>query len=416
MPDFESTNHAGSARANDSQSGRARRRLGQTCAVVLGLASGPAGLAPEARQLVQRASVLAGGRRQLGYFPEHPAERIVFGADLGGAIEAIRQRLDAGQDVVVLASGDPLLYGIGATLVRELGPERVAIHPAASNVQLAFAAVGEPWHDAVVLSAHGRPLGGIIPAALAATKMAVLSDAASTPAAIARALLEAGMEDCRAVVCERLPEGRLTDTRLSELPGREFDLLNVLLLFRKPADVRLRFGRPDGEFESLRGQITKAEVRAVTLSKLRLAPAGVLWDIGAGSGSVAIEAGRLIPRGQVYAVERDPEQQACLARNIRRHGATNVHIVEGEAPQALEGLPWPDSVFVGGSGGRLDELLAALPRPFVINLAVLEHVGKVLDRFPAAEVVQLSAARGAGAAQGSRLRALNPVFIVSVPK
>ena len=369
-----------------------------------------------ARQ-VQKADVLAGGQRQLAQFPHFEGRRIVVQADTVSVVAEIRAAVEAGQRVVVLASGDPLLYGIGATLVRELGADRVRIEPGISSVQLAFARISEPWHDAAILSAHGRPLAEIVPQALASVKMAILTDATATPATIAGALLEAGMEDCRAVVGESLghAEERIVETRLRQLPGQEFAPLNVLLLFRSAESVRLDFGRSEQDFESVRGQITKAEVRAVALSKLRLSTAGVLWDIGAGSGALAIEAARLMPRGRVYAIERDAGQLACLRRNAARLGAGNLQVIEGEAPEALAGLPAPQSVFIGGTGGRLADVLAAVPTPFTINLAVLEHVGTVLNRFPNAEVVQLAISRSTAVPGGHRLAALNPVYILTVP-
>ena len=370
--------------------------------------------------LLRDATLVAGGKRHLreaGDRFSSRAQRIELASDLRGAIEAIRHAADDGERVVVLASGDPLLFGIGATLVRELGRDRVRVIPGVSSVQLAFAAVGEAWHDATILSAHGRPIDDVVPAALCATKMAILTDAQSTPGALAEALVRAGVEDCRAVVCERLgyPDQDIIETTLIGLAERDVDPLNVVLLFREPSDVRLRFGRPDEQFQSVRGQITKAEVRAVTLSKLRLAPVGVLWDVGAGSGALSVEAAGLMPRGTVYAVERDPEQVECVRRNAALYGATNVRIVEGEAPAALEGLPKPDSVFLGGNGGGLERLMDALPRPFVTNLAMIEHVSLVLRRFPEAEVTQIAAARSQAIGDGHRLAALNPVYIVSVP-
>jgi precorrin-6Y C5,15-methyltransferase (decarboxylating) len=372
----------------------------------------PSALTDEARRVLAEAAVLAGGERQLALFPEHPAQRVVLASNVTAQVRQLR-----GERIVVLASGDPLLYGIGATLVRELGRDQVRILPAVSSVALAFARLGVPWHDATVLSAHGRPLEGIVPAALASAKLAVLTDDRATPPAIAQALIAAGMEDCRAAVCERLgePGERILNTTLHALPGQRFDRLNVLVLLREPEAPRLVFGRPDEDFESVRGQVTKAEVRAVALARLRLPPAGVLWDVGAGSGALAIEAARLMPRGAVYAIERDPEQRACLARNVERHSAHNVHVVEGEAPEALPGLPRPGAVFLGGSGGRLAELLEALPRPFVANLAVLEHVNTVLQRFPTATLTQLSVSRSSPIGGGHRLASLNPVFIVEVP-
>lgn len=386
---------------------------------VIGIApNGRNSLALEAAEVVETANLLIGGKRQLSYFPEHSARKITLGADLSKAVGPIRRAMSRGKSVVVLASGDPMLYGIGVMLTRELGVERVDVYPSASSVQLAFGRLGEPWHDAGILSAHGRPIANIIPSALVSVKLAILTDSQNTPSAIAGVLIDAGVEDCRAVVCEQLgsADERIVETSLHALPGQEFDPLNVLLLLRQPQHVRLHFGSQDGEFESVRGQITKAEVRAVTLSKLGLPPHGVLWDIGAGSGSVSIEAARLMTRGLVYAIERDPEQRACMERNLVRHGSANVRLVPGEAPDVLADLPAPDSVFVGGAGGRLSDLLEILPRPFVINLAVPEHLSQVLQRFPESEVVQLNVSRSTPVAAGHRLSALNPVFVVTVPK
>ncbi len=370
--------------------------------------------------LPQEATVVAAGKRHLQELAAHlpkQAQRIELASEISTSIQAIAEAAEAGERVVVLASGDPLLFGIGASLIRELGKDRVRIMPAVSSVQMAFAAAGEPWHDATILSAHGRPRSDIVAPALHATKLAILTDDRSTPDEIARLLLDAGMEDCRAVVCERLgyPDERVTDTMLAALVGQRFDRLNVLLLFRDIAAPRLRFGRPDAEFEAVRGQITKAEVRAVTLSKLRLPAQGVLWDVGAGSGALAIDAASLMPYGQVWAVERDPEQRFTLHENIARHSAWNVHVRAGEAPAALQGLPKPDAVFVGGNGGGLLPLLEAVPRPFVTNMAIIEHVSTVLQRFPNAEVTQLNVSRSQPIGDGHRLAAMNPVFIVAVP-
>lgn len=186
-------------------------------------------------------------------------------------------------------------------------------------------------------------------------------------------------------------------------------------------------GLPDDAFEQrrpLRGQITKREVRAVSLYLLRLRSDSVVWDIGAGTGSVAIEAGRIARRGSVYAVERDPESAGLLRRNVERLAYCNVKVVHDEAPQALEGLPDPDSVFIGGSGGQLAGILdAAITRlkhdgRLVVNLAVLERTSEVYhwlkDKGMMVELSNISAARGKEMADGAlRLEALNPVFIVA---
>ncbi|MFN8556888.1 MAG: precorrin-6y C5,15-methyltransferase (decarboxylating) subunit CbiE [Dehalococcoidia bacterium] len=208
---------------------------------------GPAGLGAEARALLAHADLVCGGHRHLGLLSggaKAGARLMPITADLDGLVAAIENARQEGGCAVVLASGDPLFFGIGEALGRRLGREALHVLPAPSSVQLAFARIGLSWQDAEVLSAHGRPLGRILGRAMAATKMAVLTDETNTPAAVARALLNGGMEDARAAVGEHLggPRERVTRGVLSEIAGREFARLNVLIVEREPAMVR--WGRP----------------------------------------------------------------------------------------------------------------------------------------------------------------------------
>lgn len=391
---------------------------------VVGIAdAGAESLLPPARAAVEAAAVLCGGERHLGFFPSHPGERVVIKADL----EALYARLACeDRPVAVLASGDPLWYGIGPLLVQRFGQRRVRVFPNLSAVQLAFARLGLAWHDAVFLSAHGRPLDSILPRALMAAKAVVLTDGVNTPSAVAAALLAAGSDDAQVHVFEHLggPAERHTETTLSGLAGHRFDPLNLVVLLRPHSARPYPLGLPDACYAHRRGQITKAEVRAVSISKLGLRHDAVVWDVGAGCGSVAVEAASLAWAGTVYAVERDPAQVALLRQNRTAFGAGNVTVVEGEAPEALAGLPTPDAVFVGGSGGRLEAILDAVgaairPRGrTVLNLVALEHVGTVLGwaraRGRAASVAQVSAAVSADTAGLTRLSAQNPVFVVTL--
>lgn len=397
--------------------------------IVVGIGDdGPAGLGTEARAAVDQAELLIGGHRHLAWFRDHPAKTLPITDNLCEVIAAIEQH-DSHCRVVVLASGDPLFYGIGAYLSKKLGPERLQVLPHVSSVQLAFARVGVSWQDAAILSAHGRQLAPVLQPALEAARVAMLTDDHNTPGVIAAALRAAGMEDCRAVVGEHLggPAERLVDTTLYQLSGQTFAALNVLLLLRdQPRRPALTLGLPDDAFAHLRGQITKAEVRAVSLSKLRLRRSDTVWDIGAGSGSVSIEAA-LLCGGEVYAVERAPEQVAVLQANVAAFYAARVQVVIGEAPEALEPLPTPDAVFIGGSGGRLREVLAAVQarlRPggrLVLNLTTLDHLAQArawlaASGMGAEELVQLQAARAVPIAGDERLAALNPVWILAATK
>ena len=392
---------------------------------------GLAGLRPAARADLAAAEVLVGGARHQRLLAEHPAERIVFRADPAALAERVAGLADAGRRVVVLASGDPLFFGIAPALSRRLGRERVVVHPSLGSVQLAFARLGESWHDATVLSAHGRPLEPVVDRALRAHKLAILLDARHTASAVARALLAAGMEpEADSWLMERLggPAERVRHAPLATAPGWSGDPLSLLVILREPGVVRgpaPRLGLPDQSYVHVRGQITKAEVRAVSLARLAPRAGDVVWDVGAGSGAVSIEAAWLCQPGQVSAVERSAEQRACAAENVARFAASNVRLVEGEAPAALEALPDPDAVFVGGSGGRLAPILEVSSRRLrpggrlVANLATLESLHAATTTLAslglAWELAEVSVARAApvaGAAH-TRLAALNPVFVLS---
>jgi precorrin-6Y C5,15-methyltransferase (decarboxylating) len=384
---------------------------------------GPAGLAPHALSLIAAAELLVGGKRHLSHFVEHQAERLVIVDN----VEAVLGRLAAEvgrRRCVVLASGDPCLFGIGPLIADRLGRERVEIVPQPSAAAMAFNRLGLAWQEAQVLSAHGRPLEAVLLPARQARRLAILTDDRNTPSAVAGALLGAGWADCRAFVCEHLggARERIVETCLSALPGQTFARLNVLVLPDASPPPR-DFGRSEDDYRHARGQITKAEVRAVALAKLRLRPSGLLWDVGAGSGALAIEAAGLMPAGRVLAVERDSEQLACLRANIERFAASQVEVVEGSAPAALEALPAPDRVFVGGGGVDLAAILAScmnrLPTGgrLVANAATLESAAAAEAALQAAgwrpELVQVAISRGSRVGPGTRHQALNPVFGVT---
>ncbi|MCL4541346.1 MAG: precorrin-6y C5,15-methyltransferase (decarboxylating) subunit CbiE [Chloroflexi bacterium] len=390
---------------------------------------GAGGLSADAQALIATADLLAGGYRHLEWFPDHAARKVPITKQLNELCKQLEIAQARGERSVVLASGDPLFFGIGAYLSRHFGRHRVYVLPHLSSIQLAFARLAIPWDDAIILSAHGRPLVPLIRSALEHEKVAFLTDDTNTPAAIATALLTAGMEDCDVAVCDHLggPGERIVETTLSRLSALRFTSLNVLLLLRStPRFPTLTYGLSEESYAHLRGQITKAEVRAVSLAKLRLTRRGVLWDIGAGSGSLSIEAAQL-SAGRVYAIERAGEQQVLLQQNIASHYAGNVTLVPGEAPEALANLPTPDAVFIGGSGGRLAAILqevnARLPESghLVLNLTLLEHLTEsmtMLESWPywQTEIVQLQIARSAPLAGRLRFTALNPVWILSASK
>ena len=233
----------------------------------------------------------------------------------------------------MLASGDPGFFGIARLVTSRLGREAVRIHPAPSSVALAFGAAGVSWDDALVVSAHGRPLADGLAAVVAAPKVAVLTAPDTPPEALGRALVAAGCGQRDVVVASRLGEAdeRVVATDLAGLAAGCFDPLSVVVLLRPDgtaAGPGLSWGRHEDDFAQRPGMITKAEVRAVALSKLALVRHGVLWDVGAGSGSVAVEAVTLAPGVRAYAIERDAADAANIAVNAGAAGVA-VDVVRG---------------------------------------------------------------------------------------
>lgn len=396
---------------------------------------GCGGLCARAFNAVARAQVLVGGERQLAFFPDFKGRRIVLQSGLSEALSSIEE-LAAEHDVCVLASGDPLFYGIGGLIVKRLGEGHVEFIPQPSSVQWAFAKIGRKWDDAELISLHGRPLAGLLTRLRRLRKVACLTDADNAPQRIATLLLEAGDESWDAWVCENLcgPEERVRRFTVAELAAcTDIGPLNVLLLERSDAAWReppLIAFLPEEAYAKRMpklGLITKREVRLLSLAQLGLRPGSVVWDIGAGSGSVAIEAAMLAARGRVYAVECDPEGVAICSDNIRAHGVDNVRVIAGRAPEALEPLEAPDAVFVGGSKGSMQPILSACYarlRPggrLVVNAVTLDNVSeayaafRALDLWP--ELIVLNASRGVPlAGKYLRYEALNPIHIFAVEK
>jgi precorrin-6Y C5,15-methyltransferase (decarboxylating) len=395
---------------------------------------GCAGLSSRGASAVARAEVLVGGERHLAFFPQFGGERIVVKAGLGALLERIAM-LSHEHTVCVLASGDPLFFGIGARIAAAVGGDHVEFVPAPTSVQWAFARTGIAWDDADVISLHGRGLAGFATRTRGSAKIAVLTDAENSPQRIATHLVEYGATDLSAFVCEHLggPTERVRALSLEAL-CRTDDVapLNVLLLFRTdpawrpPATVPYLHEDAFAKRMPKNGLITKREIRMLSLGALSLRPDAVVWDIGAGSGSVSVEAAMLAPRGHVYAVEVDPEGVELCRENARAHGVDNVHVVPGRAPEALVGLPEPDAVFVGGSKGSmgpiLDAALSALSPGgrLVVNAVTLENVaeayGGLCERGLAPEVTLLQVARGVALSRYQRYEALNPIHMICVEK
>ncbi len=398
---------------------------------VIGMGLSPGDLTAEHLRRIAEAEVLVGGKRHMAFFPETGAERREIGADIPGVIAFIQARMDRKQ-VVVLASGDPLFFGIGATLVKALGPDRVRILPNITALSAAFARVGIPWSEARLISLHGRHDDDALLAALAENHtIGLLTDPVHSPAWLAGFMVARGFTHFEMCVAEALgaEDEAAAWVPLAEAAARRFRSPNVVILRRTSPERTeprppLHPGMPEAAFAHERGLITKPEVRAVTLAKLRLfRPDLVLWDLGAGSGSVSVEAGLFIRTGRIVAVERDPRRVAHIRANRERYGIERMEIVQRSLPEGLEDLPAPDRVFIGGGGKELPRIIAAAGARLraggvmVVNTVLLQNIDAALAAFGElgfeAEVVQVQISVGRKMPWGDRLAPLNPVWILT---
>lgn len=379
--------------------------------------------------VVRKANVLVGGRRMLARYLAHPADKIEIVSPLSTVIEAIERDLSLGLHVVVLADGDPLFFGIGRRLVEALGPDKVRIHPGITALQAAAARLKIPWEDIPAVSLHGRadwtPLFAALPRR---SRVAVYTDATNTPAAIARRLLERGAEAFAMHVLENLHEHdeRMGRYSLIEAASLTFSPLNLVILeCERAPELPLRLGLPD-EILSPDGLITKAPVRAASLAALALPMGGTLWDLGAGSGAVSIEAAALMERGRILAVERDAGRMERIRANIRRTHAFSVEPVLGDMAEVIPNLPDPDRIFFGGGLSRDThplELACARLVPggiLVANLVLLDGLSRAKASLVSlgweTEVTQLACCRSRPLVGDMRLEGMNPVFILRAMK
>lgn len=312
---------------------------------------GLAGLAPAARALVETAEIIVGGARHLAMIPRTSAERLPWRRPFADSIAAIESR--RGRRVTVLASGDPMWFGAGALLCRHFPHDEMLVVPHPGAFSLAAARLGWPLAECVTLSLHGRPLDTLRLHLAEGRRLLLLSEDGGTPAAVARVLAATGWGSSRLTVLDHLggaAEAAHSATAAAWDERRAADLNTVALECRAAPGVRglpRLAGLPDDAFEH-DGQLTKREIRAATLAALAPLPGQLLWDVGAGCGSIAIEWLRADGHMSAIAIERDAARAAIIARNAALLGVPGLDIVRGEAPGALVGLAPPDAVFVGG--------------------------------------------------------------------
>ena len=322
------------------------------------------------------------------HFPQFDRQRWNPIVPLDDCFSKIETHQDA-PGVIVLTSGDPLFYGIGKRLKDRFPDWQINYFPALSYMQSCFSHFGINWDDARFLSLHGRPIN-LIDKELCSQKLFVFTDRENTPDKIAgylqKQLGELSISSKKLFVgeCIGSEQERYRTGSIDEISAATFRQPNCMIIVDESeteSNAAIRFGLGEEDICHSRGLITKNEVRAAVIHQLRLPETGIFWDVGAGSGSISLEASRCFPSLSVYAVEKKEQELANIGENMHRYLCPNVNIISGEAPEALSGLPAPDRVFVGGSGGRLDEILSFLVNASkettsIVMTAVLEETAR----------------------------------------
>ena len=376
---------------------------------------GLAGLSDTARTLIAQASLVVGGRRHLDLVADiTKGETMVWPSPPQAGFPAILEQ--RGRPVAVVATGDPFFYGIGSLLAREVLPDEMVCLPGTSAFSLAANRLCWALQDCALVTLHGRALERILPALQPRSRVLALSWDGTTPAKLAELLVRYGFGETHMTVCEAMGGPQ---ERLRSATARDFDITDTVPLNLVALDIQdipgaraipLTPGLPDDWFEH-DGQLTKREIRAVTLSALAPRRGELLWDIGAGSGSIGIDWMLADPANRAIAIERDETRIARIARNAASLGAPDLKIVRGTAPAALEELPRPDAIFIGGGStgeGTVDAAWAALPSGgrMVVNGITIETQAELTRRFKAhggdLTTIQISHADPVGGFHGMR--------------
>lgn len=423
--------------------------MSNRCQVIGVLDNGLAGLSSPALDTLNNADVVIAATRVLTLFSDsiHAAEK----KDLTGQLSQVPTWIDAAlskqKKVVVLATGDPLCHGIASFLSKKLGAKKLNIIPNISSIQLAFASIGMAWQDAKICSVHNKDAGewligsgaehgfyDLLQTINQHNKLAILTSPENSPARIARMLVLENMADLfTMVVAENLlctDEKIFQNLSIAELAEQNFSGNDVVILSRVQAkNPELLFGYADDAFKQRKpdkGLITKREVRAVSLARMQLTATSIVWDIGAGSGSVGIEAAKLCPNGHIYAVEKNSADFTIAGENARDFALHNYTLIENKAPLGMDSWTAPNAVFIGGSGGELAELIRLCLEKLqangwlVMNFVTLENLNTALETLKQSgaswDITQLQASRSQPILHMNRMRAENPVWIVSAQK
>ncbi len=424
--------------------------ISNKCHVIGVLDNAMAGLPSAYQQKIKQADLIVAATRTINLFKDKfkkQADVFDLTAKFTESIDMINQALNVDKKVIVLATGDPLCHGIGAFLVKKIGKEKIDILPNLSMVQLAFSHIGESWQSAKICSIHGVDTGewqtGSIPShklypLINAIKfnqlLSIYTSASNSPNRIARMLIMENMaDDFVFCIFEKLlkKQQKITlNIDVETVSNGKYASPNLIILKRKSKlNKPVLFGYDDS-FYAMRkpenGLITRKDIRAVVLSKMHLKQNSIVWDIGAGSGSVGLEAAQLCQQGHVYAIEKNCDDLPLIEKNRQKMGLVNYSIFCGKAPEKIDDWPVPNAVFIGGSSGNLAELLKiimsklTIGSPLVMNFITLENLTHCLEILKILSLdwnlTQMQSSHSKPILQMNRLQADNLVWIVSTIK
>ena len=396
---------------------------------IIGMGMGPEDLTAKHLSIIAQADILVGGRRLLDNFKSLPAQKKSISKNIDAIIDFVKKKRKH-RKIVVLASGDPLFFGIGAKMAGALGADQIRIYPNINSVAAAFARIKEPWNDARVISLHGRQNEDNLFSALEKeNKIAVFTDPKKNPAWLAARLIAKEFINFKMCVLESLGSDseRFAWYSLPQAAKMKFSGPNMVVLKRSAleskTDRNLQLGAPDNWYDHEGGLITKSEIRAMTLSKLRLEPHHTLWDLGAGSGSISIEASLFIKKGKIIAVEKNPDRIQHIKNNQKRFKVRNLQVVQATLPHGLSRLPRPDRIFIGGGGSHLKAIITAGAKylkpagRMIINTVLIPNLQIAMTTLSQlkfeTEVTQVQINRSRQMPWANRFEAQNPVWIIT---
>ena len=402
---------------------------------------GAEGLTTQIKKIIEQADVLAGSKRHLSYFPQYLG-KVINLIDLKTGIDEIASLVLVKKSIVVLTSGDPLFFGLGRLLLTHFPAEQLQFYPHISSIQLGFSRIKIPWQDAHIVSVHGRTNEQLIKLLKQGKeKIALLTDNNHHPAAIAHLYLALDLPlNYTFYIGENLGGKDETITcftqeqleELSYLDRNSFASLNVVILIRQLPTESLKLdnlpiiGLADNSFLSFKDRpslITKKEIRLAILGELSLQPNQIIWDIGAGTGSISIEIARLCPSSTIFAVESTSLGSTLITKNSQRFKVKNINSIHGKAPEALLNLPHPDRIFIGGSGGNLANILAICQQRILKSGILVMAFATVENCYEAIHwlnnhswqyrLLQLQISRSIPINHLTRLIPLNPITVIT---